>query len=1193
MKLTRNFTKIILSLLSLTIIVSMLISSGVYATAVEGTNINYTFSGDNSETAGYAEGTITFSSDTAGTYYLYWADDISALKGYYPIDEITIKAGEISTYKFGCHTAIPANATKIIACLSKSDVSVKNAVAIFDIPKNKQLLSGSGDLLYSFNSYSDVHIDLDGYYKNASKNWAQALKFGVDKGTDFIVSSGDMVTNAGGPDSEWDEYERILSESDYVNPVWESDGNHDMRSGVASGLKSFVKASGTDSTIANYDANKPYYYVKEQKTGDIFIFMALETNHNPSVSNEFSDAQMTWLNNLLNEYYGTGVNIYIVEHSPINGFGAGDRMSYPYYKAHLSQTHISTVQFKSLLQKYPKLIWMSGHTHEDYSMGYNYSNESNKACHMIHNPAVAGSTLADESNTGLDYNDGYGYNSQGYYVETYRNQVVFYGANLTDELIYPDYCYIMDGSRGSSQEETNPTEEITTADPNDTTGVTGSTLPAGAETKTVYFANTLKWGTVDCYSWSEEDKTSCTWPEYGAVYYGTNEQGVDLYYCKIPKSHTKIVWNNGNNGYQTVDIELDGVNDFFTPSTTVNSDAVTVSKSVWDYNLPTESKETTEPPVSSKDTETSKSSEDTTASESKEDTTASESREDTTASESREETTASESSKNTQSAETDKPTESTSTDVSKYKLGDVDLSGEVNISDVTAIQKYIAKLVTFSNEQVKLADTDGDKRVSIKDATLIQKLLAKIIKDFNLTQQNENNTQGNVSQKIKNKTVKTGTSTLVGKLTEVKTMLDGYYTFASYDQYQSLKKMYYRYKNNSFVDNENEVVAEFDKLISALDVIAQHIGIQKIYPLGDTYFFENTYNWSTVKCYAWKGSSEIGEWPGVSVQKVGTNQGHDVYGIKFEYAGQYDKVIFNDGKKDGATQTINIDLSKYEFNCFYLNGKKDSEGKLDVGNFNYNSPIQPTTPPITTKNVSDNKRYAMCYYNSSVHSWSDIDTFLLPQSDGTYALDFVTKNNSDINMCIYDNSSERYNCVSDSTSFTYSNGEEHNYALVGSSSRGKSITVNGLSSGLILRLEYNPKNNSVKIICKGSSGVDPTESQTDSKNETYTLYMAPTVSDINAGNIFKVNIKDSSSSYHTYDFSKTNMKFNGRDVYSAQITNPSYNNVIKVQYQVLNSNSEWITQVVDERNTTLSYYSGKIMVCSASDKGTLQIFVAD
>ncbi len=63
-------------------------------------------------------------------------------------------------------------------------------------------------------------------------------------------------------------------------------------------------------------------------------------------------------------------------------------------------------------------------------------------------------------------------------------------------------------------------------------------------------------------------------------------------------------------------------------------------------------------------------------------------------------------------------------DVPTPTLGDVNGDGKINIDDVTDIQKYIANMIDFTEEQVTLADVDKNGKVSIDDATLIQKHLA-------------------------------------------------------------------------------------------------------------------------------------------------------------------------------------------------------------------------------------------------------------------------------------------------------------------------------------------------------------------------------------------------------------------------------------------------------------------------------------
>ena len=585
--------------------------------------LNYQFSGSNAGTAGYAEGTVSLTTDTAGTYYLYWADDTKALDGYYEITSMSLSANGTGTFKFSYHTAIPAGATRLIATTSKSSLTVANAKAEYVLPESKRLTTGSGDLKYTFSSYSDVHIDPDGYYKNYETKFTQALNYANKKGTDFIVSSGDMVNF--GLDSEWEIYERILSQSNYNNPVYESNGNHDLRSNIDNGRKSFVRATGTDNTTANYDANKPYYYVTEKTTGDMFIFMALEGDYKTHTVDSFTQEQINWLTNLLSKYYNTGINIYIIEHAAIEGFGAGDRMDNPLYKSHLSQSFTSTQQFKALLQKYPKLIWMSGHTHIDYELGYNYSNENGTACHMIHNSAVIGSTKADSSNSALDYNDGNGYNSQGYYVEVYNNQVVYYGANLTDEKIYPAYCYIMDGSRNIGNAGTTTPEQFTGSSStslssalatakttldnmytfssydqyqavkklyNQYKGSTSvsnqSTVVAEIEARiaelkaiashigysepldTYYFVNKLGWSTVYGYAWTGSSNNA-TWPGKALEKVGTYS-GYGVYEIKFSSAgqYANLIFSDGTN--QTVDIALAsyGNNAFMANNTTEN-----------------------------------------------------------------------------------------------------------------------------------------------------------------------------------------------------------------------------------------------------------------------------------------------------------------------------------------------------------------------------------------------------------------------------------------------------------------------------------------------------------------------------------------------------------------------------------------------------------------------------------------------
>ena len=67
----------------------------------------------------------------------------------------------------------------------------------------------------------------------------------------------------------------------------------------------------------------------------------------------------------------------------------------------------------------------------------------------------------------------------------------------------------------------------------------------------------------------------------------------------------------------------------------------------------------------------------------------------------------------------------------KYKLGDVNHDGNVNIKDATTIQKHIAALpVDYIDTSLAVIDTNKDGRITINDCTRIQMLVAYLITSF-------------------------------------------------------------------------------------------------------------------------------------------------------------------------------------------------------------------------------------------------------------------------------------------------------------------------------------------------------------------------------------------------------------------------------------------------------------------------------
>jgi hypothetical protein len=59
-------------------------------------------------------------------------------------------------------------------------------------------------------------------------------------------------------------------------------------------------------------------------------------------------------------------------------------------------------------------------------------------------------------------------------------------------------------------------------------------------------------------------------------------------------------------------------------------------------------------------------------------------------------------------------------------MGDINLDGSIDITDVTLLQKGLIGLSSLDNTQTYCADVNGDGVVSITDATEIQKYLVGI-----------------------------------------------------------------------------------------------------------------------------------------------------------------------------------------------------------------------------------------------------------------------------------------------------------------------------------------------------------------------------------------------------------------------------------------------------------------------------------
>lgn len=724
--------RISFKIVSLLMVLVLLISSfGVVTLVANAANgvITYTFTGNNKDDKGYAQGTISLSAP-AGTYWLYWADDTKALDGYSEIAKLSVSSS--ASHTMFAQTAIPVNATKVIAINSTSEPATKtvsSAAAVYNIPATKQWGMSESSKKYSFASYSDIHIDYPGStYAYDDEHWASALDVAAKRGVDFIVTSGDAINNnidiSGIYKKEWQKYSKILADSDYCNPIYEAIGNHELWQDVRTGTKEFIKATGLEGS--NNTAEKAYF--EKEICGDHFIFMSLEGGFYPDRVEEFSTEQLNWLEGLLKKYSGDGKNIYIIEHSLFYKYGAGDRTDgNPYYDIPLSDNQASTKRFKALLEQYKDTIFISGHTHISFDAQLNYSTNNNTSGQMVHNSSVAG--IRKVVNGGLDRN----YKrdeSEGYIVDVYDDAIIFNGANLHYNEYNSNCCYVVKTSKQAHDSMgSNP---VNPTDAPDTQPTTGNST-TGQVSSYYVKGDFNSWGTTN------------------PLYY-TTTNGVYETTVKLDAGTYKFKINSGSSWYGNSgtieDTTKKNSTGGWVMSTSAGDCTLVASGGYYTFNFNTSNSKlnvlysTTDP------TPTEPSEVPTTAPTQKP-------------------------TEAPTTAPTQKPTEEPTTAPVEYRLGDVNGDENVNIKDATVIQKHIAKLVVLEEANLKAANVNGDNTVNVSDATTIQKFLANLIPSLG---------------KIDKSVADVSASSAV--LTSVKENLDLYYRYSSYDCYQALKKAY-------------------------------------------------------------------------------------------------------------------------------------------------------------------------------------------------------------------------------------------------------------------------------------------------------------------------------------------------------------------------------------------------------------------
>ncbi|MGN1202737.1 MAG: hypothetical protein ACI4RF_05525, partial [Eubacterium sp.] len=146
--------------------------------------------------------------------------------------------------------------------------------------------------------------------------------------------------------------------------------------------------------------------------------------------------------------------------------------------------------------------------------------------------------------------------------------------------------------------------------------------------------------------------------------------------------------------------------------------------------------------------------------------------------------------------------------------------------------------------------------------------------------------------------------------------------------------------------------------------------------------------------------------------------------------------------------------------CDSINGKLyDSTTESWVDDFT------PSDDSGDEGDSTETEVYVLGHYISDYHDWTDIDTYFTEQSDGTYILQFVAVSGNDISVNVYDVTNSMFNCVAASTSLIIDSGSaiSKTYSLSPSSSRGKSVTIKGVTTGMKFSFIYNSDDNTLTV----------------------------------------------------------------------------------------------------------------------------------
>ena len=470
---------------------------------IEDSGVTYTFTGDDADRPGYAEGIIEIepaeTDPAGGSYVLCYADGDAILSDYEPIAVLPI-TGEAVSFNMIRKMALPETAEQI-AVFTTEDGSVPADASLSDarlavIPAEKRFASGETELRFA--SVSDLHLDGD----TPRSKWKTAVTTFKEFDLPLIVGCGDYSSR--GEAECFTAFSDVLEETGYEGTFWGCIGNHDTADKET--WHEYFRPYGPDGDTL--------YFYEIAPNGDVFIFMAqdviteFESGKDSSDIENFSAEEIDWLEGVLKQYANTGVNIFVYCHSNFLNWGAG--FPYPSMDQHglyITSKYKNTVRLKALLDEYKEVIYCSGHTHARYSLGNVFNDIDGTSARMFHISSIASPRdmpeTRDTYTNSTDETD-----SEASICTVYENDIVYRGYNFATGTYLPEACFIVESYSADHSDKDGLVSLVMDKDESVTA------YPVGTKTEDLHYVVRAEF----------EDGTRRVVDDYSLVLYGKSIQ---------------------------------------------------------------------------------------------------------------------------------------------------------------------------------------------------------------------------------------------------------------------------------------------------------------------------------------------------------------------------------------------------------------------------------------------------------------------------------------------------------------------------------------------------------------------------------------------------------------------------------------------------------------------------------------------